>query len=317
MWTKIYHQKTFICIAIETKDRWNHWTWRYNSKICSVSLYLLYIGFCPTYYILFSKLIQGGNIIPSDHTYIKIFNYGAVFQLKNNYLIQQCNRINNTNSPSNLITCLWIQIIFIVYRNTRTSKSHASLCCYSGYIIASIRWKCTSAAHLSANNINSLCMLIKNGFRISKNKLPKATFFIHGCVVMLPFCFHYGRILQFRALYRWRGIPINPKFERIRSLMGFHEFLALTSLTRGSNEEYHHSYADSIILWINHLIAVGKDSCVVYACGFDRNEKWEWFCESKWHCKNDAAKMMLQNDVAGLTTRWQAEQTALFLQINL
>ena len=33
--------------------------------------------------------------------------------------------------------------------------------------------------------------------------------------------------------------------------------------------------------------------------------------------ENDAAKMTLQNDVAALTTRWQAEQTALFLRINL
>ena len=42
------------------------------------------------------------------------------------------------------------------------------------------------------------------------------------------------------------------------------------------------------------LIAVCKDNYVVYACGFDRNGKWEWFCESKWRCKNDAAKMTLQ-----------------------
>ena len=33
--------------------------------------------------------------------------------------------------------------------------------------------------------------------------------------------------------------------------------------------------------------------------------------------QNDIAKMMLQNDIAALTMRWQAEQTALFLQINL
>ena len=33
--------------------------------------------------------------------------------------------------------------------------------------------------------------------------------------------------------------------------------------------------------------------------------------------KNDAAKMTLQNDVAALTKRWQAEQMALFLRINL
>ena len=37
-----------------------------------------------------------------------------------------------------------------------------------------------------------------------------------------------------------------------------------------------------------------KDRYVVYACGFDRNRKWEWFRESKWCCKNDVAKMMLQ-----------------------
>ena len=42
------------------------------------------------------------------------------------------------------------------------------------------------------------------------------------------------------------------------------------------------------------IIAVCKDSYVVYACGFDRNRKWEWFCESKLRCKNDAAKMTLQ-----------------------
>ena len=35
---------------------------------------------------------------------------------------------------------------------------------------------------------------------------------------------------------------------------------------------------------------VCKDSYVVYACGFDRNGKLEWFCESKWRCKNDIAK---------------------------
>ena len=33
--------------------------------------------------------------------------------------------------------------------------------------------------------------------------------------------------------------------------------------------------------------------------------------------QNDIAKMTLQNDVAALTTHWQAEQTALFLRINL
>ena len=38
------------------------------------------------------------------------------------------------------------------------------------------------------------------------------------------------------------------------------------------------------------IFAVCKDSYVVYACGFDRNGKWELFCESKLHCKNDVAK---------------------------
>ena len=42
------------------------------------------------------------------------------------------------------------------------------------------------------------------------------------------------------------------------------------------------------------IVAVCKDSNVVYACGFDRNGKWEWFCESKLRCKNDTAKMTLQ-----------------------
>ena len=42
------------------------------------------------------------------------------------------------------------------------------------------------------------------------------------------------------------------------------------------------------------MIVVCKDSYVVYACGFDRNGKWEWFCKSKLRCKNDAAKMTSQ-----------------------
>ena len=42
------------------------------------------------------------------------------------------------------------------------------------------------------------------------------------------------------------------------------------------------------------MIAVCKDSHVVYVCGFDRVGKWEWFWESKLRCKNDAAKMTLQ-----------------------
>ena len=33
--------------------------------------------------------------------------------------------------------------------------------------------------------------------------------------------------------------------------------------------------------------------------------------------QNDVAKMTLQNDIAALTMRWQAEQTTLFLRINL
>ena len=49
-----------------------------------------------------------------------------------------------------------------------------------------------------------------------------------------------------------------------------------------------------LIVHLDLLIAVCKDSYVAYACGFDRNGKWEWFCESKWRCKNDAAKMTLQ-----------------------
>ena len=48
------------------------------------------------------------------------------------------------------------------------------------------------------------------------------------------------------------------------------------------------------------IIAVCKDSCVVYACGFDRNGKWEWFCESKLRCKNDAAKMTSERALATL-----------------
>ena len=47
------------------------------------------------------------------------------------------------------------------------------------------------------------------------------------------------------------------------------------------------------------VIAVYKDSYVVYACDFDRNGKWEWFCKSKLRCRNDTAKMMLQIDIAG------------------
>ena len=42
------------------------------------------------------------------------------------------------------------------------------------------------------------------------------------------------------------------------------------------------------------FFAVCKDSYVVYTCSFDRNGKWEWFCESKLHCKNDIAEMTLQ-----------------------
>ena len=36
---------------------------------------------------------------------------------------------------------------------------------------------------------------------------------------------------------------------------------------------------------------VCKDSYVIYACGFVQNRKWEWFCESKLRFKNDVAKM--------------------------
>ena len=46
------------------------------------------------------------------------------------------------------------------------------------------------------------------------------------------------------------------------------------------------------------IFAVYKDSYVVYACAFDRNGKWEWFCESKWRCKNDAAKMTLHKEAS-------------------
>ena len=50
-------------------------------------------------------------------------------------------------------------------------------------------------------------------------------------------------------------------------------------------------------MWlILYFVAVCKDSYVVYASGFDRNGKWEWFCESKWRCKNDAAKMTSHGD---------------------
>ena len=60
------------------------------------------------------------------------------------------------------------------------------------------------------------------------------------------------------------------------------------------------------------IFAVCKDSYVVYACGFDRNRKWEWFCKSKWRCKNDAAKMTSQ----ALTTLspWQ---TAVVLRASI
>ena len=39
------------------------------------------------------------------------------------------------------------------------------------------------------------------------------------------------------------------------------------------------------------LVAVCKDSYVVYACGFDRVGKWEWFAESMQRY------IILQNDV--------------------
>ena len=47
------------------------------------------------------------------------------------------------------------------------------------------------------------------------------------------------------------------------------------------------------------IIAVCKDSYVVYACGFDRNGKWEWFCESKLCCKN----VMLQKWPCKMTSQ--------------
>ena len=49
------------------------------------------------------------------------------------------------------------------------------------------------------------------------------------------------------------------------------------------------------------LIAVCKDSCVVCACGFDWNGKWEWFCESKLCYKNYVAKMMSERALAVVT----------------
>ena len=49
----------------------------------------------------------------------------------------------------------------------------------------------------------------------------------------------------------------------------------------------------AILTWTDEIIAVCKDSYVVYACGFDRNGKWEWFCESKLRCKNDVVKVVV------------------------
>ena len=51
------------------------------------------------------------------------------------------------------------------------------------------------------------------------------------------------------------------------------------------------------------FIAACKDNYVVYACGFDRNGKWEWFCESKLRCKNDIARMMLQKWCCKITSQ--------------
>ena len=53
-------------------------------------------------------------------------------------------------------------------------------------------------------------------------------------------------------------------------------------------------YAFNLDILFTNLVAVSKDRYVVYACGFDWNGKWEWFCESKWRCKNDVAKMRSQ-----------------------
>ena len=47
------------------------------------------------------------------------------------------------------------------------------------------------------------------------------------------------------------------------------------------------------------VIAVCKDSYVVYACGLTETEN-----ENDSANQNNIAKMMLQNDVAALTTRW-------------
>ena len=90
-------------------------------------------------------------------------------------------------------------------------------------------------------------------------------------------------------------------------LWGTHGNIRNKTLFPGVSERY----------LVKVFVAACKDSYVIYTCGVDRNGKWEWFCESKLCCKNVAAKMTLQNDIAALTTRWQAEQTALFLRINL
>ena len=42
-----------------------------------------------------------------------------------------------------------------------------------------------------------------------------------------------------------------------------------------------------------HLLLSARTAYVFCACGFDRNEKWEWFCKSKLRCKSDTAKMDL------------------------
>ena len=64
-----------------------------------------------------------------------------------------------------------------------------------------------------------------------------------------------------------------------------------------------------------------KDSYVIYACGETKTENENDSVNQndivKRMLQKDAAKMMLQNDVAALMMHWQAEQTALFLQINL
>ena len=53
------------------------------------------------------------------------------------------------------------------------------------------------------------------------------------------------------------------------------------------------------VVCLTYVIAVRK-VYLVYACGFDRNGKWEWFCKSKWRCKNDIAEMTSERALATL-----------------